>query len=323
MIKNLTLLILSFLFFQSAKAQKTTDTLLYLMKDGGSLAANKKDADYFMFIMPMDSATKLSAINEYYPNGKPKLFANSVNRKYNQLSFDGSCITYYPNGHKRSIMNYHKGYAWGDIISYYPNGNLYTITKFNGKGRDSLVECRDSLGLVLAENGNGKWLEFYSDFSSEFEEGPIKDSLEEGEWKEIGKSNEQYVTVFHKGQIISSTAPGRYDFREMIFSAVEQEPVYADGGGAGFNLYLSKNIVFPAYDSRIGTQGRVIVTFVVEKDGTLSNVKALRGPSKAIEDEAVKIVSLSPPWVPGMQNDSPVRVQYTISFAFKMPTTNN
>lgn len=314
MTKNLTLLILSLLCFKVAEAQKTTDTVLCYMKNSGKLTANKDSADYFMFIMPMDSTTKLSAVNEYYPNGKPKLFGNSINRKYNQLSFDGSCITYYANGHKKSIMNYNKGYIWGEIILYYPNGNLYTITKFNGKGQDSLVECRDSSGRVLAENGNGKWLKFYSDFSSEFEEGPIKDSLKEGEWHEMTSGHENYVVIYHKGIVVSTTDPNRI-IGEPVFAAVEHEPEYPDGGAAGFNMFLAHSIKIPG-NLMGNASGKVVVTFVVEKDGTLTNLRTIRSPNVEMSKAMEQAILMSPPWTPGMQNGEPVRVQFTVSFNF-------
>ena len=94
------------------------------------------------------------------------------------------------------------------------------------------------------------------------------------------------------------------------------EPSYRNGGAAGFNQFLTTAIRFPDTDVQKGTQGKVIVTFVVEKDGTLSDVKALRGPDQSIMDATVQAVKQSPPWMPGIQNGRPVRVQYTISFAF-------
>jgi periplasmic protein TonB len=103
-----------------------------------------------------------------------------------------------------------------------------------------------------------------------------------------------------------------------VFAAVEQEPVFKNGGAAGFNAYLSKAVKFPAVDRENGTSGKVIVTFVVERDGSLTDVKALRGPDQSMMDAAVAAIKSSPAWKPGVQNGQKVRVQFTIQFAFSL-----
>ena len=104
----------------------------------------------------------------------------------------------------------------------------------------------------------------------------------------------------------------------QIFAAVEKEPSFRQGGDAGFYAFLGKAIRYPAVDKENNVQGKVIVTFVVETDGSLTSVKALRGPDESLEDEAVRAVKTSPRWFPGIQNGRPVRVQYTISFAYTL-----
>jgi TonB family protein len=116
---------------------------------------------------------------------------------------------------------------------------------------------------------------------------------------------------------ISITDTNRIVDPNQVYAAVEVEPHFK-GGAAAFNTFLASNVKFPAVDRINGTQGKVIVTFVVEKDGSLSDVKALRSPSQSMADAAVTAIQQSPKWVPGIQNGRPVRVQYTISFAFSL-----
>jgi protein TonB len=104
----------------------------------------------------------------------------------------------------------------------------------------------------------------------------------------------------------------------QVFAAVEQEPEYRNGGQAGFNAYLAKAVKFPAVDRENGTSGKAIVTFVVEKDGSLTDVKVLRAPSPTMGEAAAAAVKSSPAWKPGVQNGQKVRVQFTISFAFSL-----
>lgn len=104
----------------------------------------------------------------------------------------------------------------------------------------------------------------------------------------------------------------------QIFNAVENEPEYKNGGLPGFYKYLGNAIHYPSVDKENNVQGKVLVTFVVEKDGSLTDVKALRGPDESLQDEAVRAVKASPKWKPGIQNGRPVRVQYTVPVSFTL-----
>jgi hypothetical protein len=84
--KNLTLLILSLSFCQFTKAQ-TWPTLLYYMKNHGDTVLDKNKADYFLYVLPKDTATQLYSILEQYPDGKKKLMGTSLSSKYNALKF--------------------------------------------------------------------------------------------------------------------------------------------------------------------------------------------------------------------------------------------
>jgi protein TonB len=103
----------------------------------------------------------------------------------------------------------------------------------------------------------------------------------------------------------------------QIFTAVEQVPTFP-GGDAGFNKYLSKNIRYPAIARENNVQGRVIVQFVVEKDGSLTDIKVVRGIGSGCDEEAVRALKASPKWKPGIQNGRPVRVQYSVPVSFAL-----
>lgn len=107
-----------------------------------------------------------------------------------------------------------------------------------------------------------------------------------------------------------------------VFAAVEQEPSFI-GGNENFNKFLAANIKYPASMRYNNIQGKAIVTFVVEKDGSLSNIKVLRAPAPEAVLEAERVVGLSPKWKPGIQNGNPVRVQYTVAFMFSLADGNS
>jgi TonB family protein len=109
----------------------------------------------------------------------------------------------------------------------------------------------------------------------------------------------------------------------VAFSAVDAPPRFP-GGVESFYMFLRKNIRYPAIMREKYIQGRVIITFVVETDGSLSDIKAIRGPGYGSEEESIRVISLSPRWIPGVQNGKQVRVQYTvpISFTLTSPVPN-
>jgi TonB family protein len=105
---------------------------------------------------------------------------------------------------------------------------------------------------------------------------------------------------------------------EPIFTSVEQEPQFI-GGQEKLMEFLANNIKYPADMREHNIQGKVIVSFIVEKNGSVSNVKALHGPGYGAEDEAERVISLtSSKWIPGLQNHQYVRVQYVLPISFAL-----
>ncbi|RYZ95276.1 MAG: energy transducer TonB [Sphingobacteriaceae bacterium] len=102
-----------------------------------------------------------------------------------------------------------------------------------------------------------------------------------------------------------------------IFTAVENPPEFP-GGIAKFYAYLRDNTKYPALERENNVQGKVFVSFVVEKDGALTDVKVTRGVSSGIDAEAIRVLKKSPRWKPGIQNGRPVRVQYSVPVAFTL-----
>ena len=105
---------------------------------------------------------------------------------------------------------------------------------------------------------------------------------------------------------------------QTIFEVVEQMPEFPNGGMAGLMQYLSKNIKYPTIAQDNGTQGRVTVQFVVNRDGSIVDAKVLRGVDPYLDKEAVRVIMGMPKWKPGMQRGKPVRVKYTVPVMFRL-----
>lgn len=107
------------------------------------------------------------------------------------------------------------------------------------------------------------------------------------------------------------------DDEPLSIALVEQKPSFP-GGEVAMYTWLSNNIVYPPAASEEGAQGRVVVEFVVGKDGSITNVRVVRPRHPALDREAVRVVSAMPTWVPGRNNGQPVKVTYTLPVTFKL-----
>lgn len=118
---------------------------------------------------------------------------------------------------------------------------------------------------------------------------------------------------------------------EEIFKIVETNPLFPGCEDIEDNLerakcaeekmhdFMYQNLQYPAFALEKGTEGMVVVSFVVEKDGSISNASVLREIGAGCGDEAVRIVESMPKWNPGKQRGRPVRVRYNLPFRFKIP----
>ena len=117
---------------------------------------------------------------------------------------------------------------------------------------------------------------------------------------------------------IAAPEPPKHVVEETkIFTVVEQMPMYP-GGDAALMGYLRDNIHYPTIAAENGVQGRVVVGFVVERDGSITDVKILRGVDPSLDREAMRVVKNMPRWTPGKQNGSAVRVKYQVPVSFRL-----
>lgn len=110
---------------------------------------------------------------------------------------------------------------------------------------------------------------------------------------------------------------GKISDPNSIFKTVETMPKFP-GGTAGLMKYLARTIKYPVIAQKNKEQGRVIIQMVVDKDGSISNIKVLRSISPSLDAEAVRVVSTMPKWEPGLQGGQPVAVEYTLPIIFRL-----
>lgn len=102
------------------------------------------------------------------------------------------------------------------------------------------------------------------------------------------------------------------------FAMVEKKPSFQGGDANEFSKWVNKHLVYPEVAKENGVQGKVILGFTVNKDGSVSNIKVLRGVDSSLDKEAVRVVSMSPKWTPGQNAGSTVKVSYTFPVVFQL-----
>ena len=132
---------------------------------------------------------------------------------------------------------------------------------------------------------------------------------------DVKGNDEAEGEVLKAKEVIAEEKPKEEETK--VFDVVEQMPQFPGGQQALFE-YLSKNIKYPVIAEENGVQGRVIVTFVVERDGSITDVKVVKSVDPSLDKEAQRVVKAMPHWIPGKQNGSAVRVKYTVPVTFRL-----
>ena len=104
---------------------------------------------------------------------------------------------------------------------------------------------------------------------------------------------------------------------QQVFDVVEKMPEYPGGQAALFE-YLQKNVKYPADAEKKKIEGRVLVTFVVNTDGSITDIEVVRKTFPSLDAEAVRVISGMPRWKPGEQKGQKVRVKYTVPLTFRL-----
>ena len=128
--------------------------------------------------------------------------------------------------------------------------------------------------------------------------------------KSLGVEIKDYVVEQQEDEVVEE--------EEIPFAIVEQKPTFQGKDPNHFTKWVFSKIVYPEIAKENGVQGRVTLQFTIDTDGSIRNVKVLRGVDSSLDKEAVRVVSSSPKWQPGMQRNKPVKVKYTFPVVFQL-----
>ena len=139
--------------------------------------------------------------------------------------------------------------------------------------------------------------------------------VDDSMFQNIEDSNEGFEIMDY---IESAPEEETIEEEAIPFQLVEEKPSFNGGDANEFSKWVNSRLVYPEIAKETGVQGRVTLQFTVNADGTVSNVKVLRGVDSSLDKEAVRVVSSSPKWKPGKQRDRAVKVTYTFPVIFQL-----
>ena len=132
---------------------------------------------------------------------------------------------------------------------------------------------------------------------------------------DVKGNDEEAGEVLKAKEVVVDEKPKEEETK--IFDVVEQMPSFP-GGDAELMKFLGSHIKYPSIAEENGISGRVIATFVVERDGSITDVRILKSVDPSLDKEAIRVLQSMPRWIPGKQNGSPVRVKYTVPVTFRL-----
>ncbi len=209
------------------------------------------------------------------------------------------------------------GYSLANGISHSTLKNRINMMLHKKSERRSLLKLLALIPIVgLALALNARTVTDYV-YDEPQKQQPVKKGKKTGTIKVNGqdiKVVEQDDIVTMEGEV---EAPAQESPADDAFDVVEQMPEYP-GGPKALMEFLNNNVQYPAEAEKAGIQGRVIATFVVEKDGSISNAKVVKSVDPLLDAEALRVIDAMPNWKPGMQNGKVVRVKYTVPLSFHL-----
>jgi TonB family protein len=260
---------------------------------------------------------KYSNVFGWYDSSKSFYCVNNKIRSkefYDLSTNSGSSYLYHPNGRMKVKMNFKNANIFGLVTEYFSNGKVKSTKLYNESTRRPdlnifyiLINAWDSTGQQMVKNKEG----YYKD---EFEEGSVKNGLRDSVWI-ISSKNSKCIEKYKSGQL--SEGVQQVDGKSFYYVKIETsaEP---NGGLVKFFSKINNSLKYPQSVRRIGVEGKVFIEFIIEPTGDLTNFKIVKGIHKDCDQEAIRVISLTSPWLPARQRGVPVRTKYSLPINFKL-----
>ncbi len=279
---------------------------------------NRTDYKYIRVVENYDNDPKLFIFTEYYRSEKICMKAISTNK--DKPNFVGPRFDYYENGNKKQQSNYVDNKLNGLQIDWYDN-NVKKSEKeitWDSKNKDytiRILQYYNPEGTQTLIDGNGE-CELSDD--KIFEKGKLKNGKKQGVWEGkdlIGKFS--FTEIYNDGIFVSGISSDenntKYPYKELMMKPTPEK------GMADFYRHIARNFRTPKVQ---GLQGKIYITFVVDKEGNLTDYKILRDIGYQTGAEGIKAIASYGKWIPGKTRGVPAKVLYSIPIAVKTTSGN-
>ncbi len=269
----------------------------------------------YRIVRNYSSDTTAYKISEYYATGE--LALESISSDKTIPHYEGPYTTYYRNGNKQLQTQYVNDVPMGRLSEWYENGKKKLEGEYLPKdipdwdvNNMRILQYWDENGTQKVVDGNGDYR--YTDFDNVVSEGRITDGLKDGVW--TGKNLRRrfsYSETYNRGKFISGTSIDsnsvQHPYTKLMIKPGPKK------GLQHFYGFISKKFHF----SKPVKPGQIILSFVVEKDGSLSDIRILKSIDAKSDNEAVRVLTKYPDWQPGMMHGRFVRVRYSLPIKIK------
>ena len=310
----ITLLFIANLTF--AQAPKIVSVKIFL--DSLKRETTEGNHKYYRIIRDYNSNKSIYEFSEYYKSGKIALRGSTKDPDY--IKLDGNVISYFESGSKKTASNYTDSNLVGKQFKWYENGVMqfekdFTFDPIKNQSTEKVIQYWDENKNQTVVDGNGIY-DNLNDLNRNYEneivffaeKGEIKNGVRNGVW--TGKSLKLKITfseIYNDGKLISGISTDEnginYNYSEFM-----QKPEPKNGIGS-FYKYIGQNYNTPHVQ---GLQGKIYITFVVDKEGKLIEPKVLRDIGYGTGGEAIRIINKASNWIPGKMRGIPIRTMYSL-----------
>lgn len=253
-------------------------------------------------------------IKDFYLSGN--LLKEGLYKDNDAFIKNGKFTEYYENGYAKKELSYKKNQPYGTMLTWYENGNPKEVgfysTNYQKETFYTLTDFWDIENKVLVGNGTGT---YFVDDNECKASGQIVDGLKEGKW--IGRSKKyklNFIENYSLGTLIDGESIDDDNIKYQ-FKKTEEKAEYITGMN-GYGEFIAKNFQVPNIQ---GLTGKIIARFFVEVDGTISDVKIIKGIGYGADEEAIRVLKMMKSWIPSKIYGKKVKSQFQLPISIMAP----
>ena len=274
-------------------AQKNYDKKIFL---DSLWSETSGDYQYYRIIKDYTVAKTVYQIEDYYKSGQIQMKGLTLNK--DKIVKSGEFIYYYENGQQKSIYSYVNSKPFGKFSSWYENGSKKIEGEYIKIDNDpksepilKIFQFWDENNTQKVTDGEGVFEEKGKDF---FTIGFLKNGLKTGEWKgENKKPNFSFIETYLDGKLVSGESTEE-NGQKSIYNKITEGPEFSKENYKHFYTYVGKNFKFKNPNQIVN--GQIFITFYLERDATVSNVRVNKGLSEELDNEAIRVIKSYKKW---------------------------